>query len=252
MADAVQPIQRNIYRNKTGELAGVYRDGSGVEYSQQLKKLSWPIASDLPTQAQNSARRAVAEGRYSSLHPMKIYQEREIDAPTFSETYGTFGIRSDGDPKSISAHERLFVPSKSLKPNVLRTPTSQAEIAADQAFSNGRFQEAIRQYTLGIAQKPSLFAYEKRCAAYAHIGKYKEALADAEFILTHGPPGGELPSARLRVKAISDFLTKGVTAPGHDHAMATLMCGLTPREHRQWRATPATYTRPYPFGSPAM
>ena len=168
--------------------------------------------------------------------------------------YGNFGIRSDGDPKAISAHHRLFVPSKSLKPNVTRLPTSQAEIAADNAFTHGRFDEAIRQYTLGIAQKPSLFAYEKRCAVYAHIGKYKDALTDAEFILKNGPPGGEMPSARLRVKAINDFLRqKGDTAPGHDHATATLMCSLTPREHRQWRSTtPSPYTRPYPFGQPAF
>ena len=100
------------------------------------------------------------------------------------------------------------------------------------------------------AHRPTLFAYEKRCAAYAHLGRYTEALADAEFILKNGPPGGEQPAARMRVKAIKDFLKRRTdTGPGHHHATATLMCLLTPREHRQWRSvTPSPYTRPYPFG----
>ena len=86
MADSVQPIQRNIYRNKDGELAGAYRDGTGIQYKEQLKKLSWPIASDVPVHAQLSARKTVADGTYSTLHPMQFYQTREIDEPTFSET----------------------------------------------------------------------------------------------------------------------------------------------------------------------
>lgn len=247
MADSVQSVQRNLYRNDIGK----YRDGAGMQYGDQLHKLSWPVSHDMPTHAQNSARGGVEAGLYSTLHPMSFYATREIDEPTFKEVYGTFGIRADGNPE-ITVHDRLFVPSKALSRGSSRPPSSQAEAAADGALTSGHFNEAIRQYTLSIAQRPSLAAYEKRCAAYAHIGRYKEALADAQLILNNGPGGGELPSARLRVKCIKDFLKqKGDTAPGHDHATATLMCALTPREHRQWRSTtPSPYTRPYPFGSP--
>ena len=63
----------------------------------------------------------------------------------------------------------------------------------------------------------------------------------------------QMPAARFRVKAIKDYLRKKTdTGPGHHHATATLMCILTPREHRQWRSvTPSPYTRPYPFGTSA-
>lgn len=75
-------------------------------------------------------------------------------------------------------------------------------------------------FTLGIQQKPTLFAYEKRCAAFAHLGRYSEALMDAEFILKNGPPGGEQPAARLRVKAINDFLRKrDDTGPGKPRSL---------------------------------
>ena len=39
MADARQPTQRTIYKEK------YYRDGQGTDYPQQLKKLSWSVAS---------------------------------------------------------------------------------------------------------------------------------------------------------------------------------------------------------------
>jgi hypothetical protein len=154
-------------------------------------------------------------------------------------------------PSETPVHERLFSPSKSLDRAPSRTPVTQAEQTGDAFFTQGAFGDAIRQYTLGIAQRPSLYAYEKRCAAYAHVGRYQHALADAEFILHNGPAGGEVPAARLRVKAINDFLkAKGVHSAGHEHATATLMTLLTPRDHRQWRSTtPSPYTRPYPFGS---
>ena len=101
MADSVQPIQRNLYRNA---VTGTYRDGSGTLYGEQLKKLSWPISSDLPIQAQKSARKHVESGQYSALHPMKFYQEREIDEPPFAATYGKFGIHADGEQEECSPH----------------------------------------------------------------------------------------------------------------------------------------------------
>ena len=63
----------------------------------------------------------------------------------------------------------------------------------------GHFGEAVRLYSQGIGENPNIFAYEKRCSALAHMGKYKEALADAHAILTMEP---SMAKARLRVKVI--------------------------------------------------
>ena len=53
MADSVQPTQRNLYQKG---VTGTYRDGTGTLYTEQLKKLSWPISSDVPTHAQHRER----------------------------------------------------------------------------------------------------------------------------------------------------------------------------------------------------
>jgi len=230
-----------------------YRDGGGLSYNKQLHRLSWAVPTDVPVHAQPSSTAGVTAGKYSTLHPMAFTQTRDKFEPSFTQTYGSFGIRSIGDSAS-SVHERLFTPSKSLTRPSSKGASTFAEQAADDAFTNGNVEAAIRGFTLAIKQKPTLYAYEKRCAALAHVGRYKEALADAEFVLHNGPPGGEAPAARLRVKAIKDYLkAKDDFAPGHHQANATLMCTLTPRDHRQWRSTtPSTYTRAYPFGNAAV
>jgi len=245
MADACQAQQRNLYHDDVTS----YRDGSGTLYMDQLHKISWSIPTDVPYHAQFSKQPMIKQGDYATLHPMEFMSKGDWKNDSFSNTYGSFGIRSDGDTLA-PVYDRLYTPSRSTARAGARQPSSQAEQAGDNAFSNGRVEEAIKMFTLGIQQKPTLFAYEKRCAAYAHLGRYTEALADAEFILKNGPPGGEQPAARMRVKAIKDFLKRRTdTGPGHHHATATLMCLLTPREHRQWRSvTPSPYTRPYPFG----
>ena len=248
MSDSAQAQQRNLYNKDITS----YRDGNGLLYMDQLLKVSWPISTDVPAHAQVSAQPSIRDGWYRTLHPMEFMQKGDYTADSFTNTYGSFGIRSDGDP-TCSVHQRLYTPSRSVARAGARTAASQAEQAGDAAFSNGRVEEAIKMFSLGIQQKPTLFAYEKRCAAYAHLGRYSEALGDAEFILKNGPPGGEQPAARFRVKAIKDYLRKKTdTGPGHHHATATLMCILTPREHRQWRSvTPSPYTRPYTFGTSA-
>ena len=93
--------------------------------------------------------------------------------------------------------------------------------------------------------QPNLFAYEKRCAAYAELGRYREALEDAEFILANCVRD-ELGAARMRVKAIKDFMKKMDNFdPGYHHAVSTLVCLLRPREHRQLvQSSPSTYGRP--------
>ena len=79
------------------------------------------------------------------------------------------------------------------------------------------------------------------------MGRYKEALADANHILATEPSS----RAALRVKSIKDLLqAKTDWSKGHEGADVTLLCTITPREHRQWKVSvPSPYTRPYPFGS---
>ena len=71
-------------------------------------------------------------------------------------------------------------------------------------------------------------------------------------MLSQGPQSPtDIGPNRQRVRALEDFLARqNIGDHGFLEAPATLMCLLTPRERRQWRTmTPATYTRPYPFGS---
>ena len=139
MADACQPTQRTIYKEK------YYRDGQGTDYPQQLKKLSWSVASDMPVHARESSKPLVESGVYSTLHPMQMMQTKELDEPNFHQAYGSFGIRTESDT-AAPVHERLFSPSKSVQPHAReKLPESQAEATADSFFTHGRFEEAIKQ-----------------------------------------------------------------------------------------------------------
>ena len=43
------------------------------------------------------------------------------------------------------------------------------------------------RFTLAIKQKPTLYAYEKRCAALAHVGRYAIAWGGGEYVgVIHG------------------------------------------------------------------
>jgi hypothetical protein len=89
-----------------------------------------------------------------------------------------------------------------------------------------------------------LFAYEKRCAAYAELGRYREALSDAEFILQH--TSTDRGAALARVKAIKDYMRRTNNFDnGYHQATTTLICLLRPREHRQ-----LTQSRPSTYGGP--
>ena len=79
----------------------------------------------------------------------------------------------------------------------------------------------------------TLLAYEKRCAAYAHVGKYKKALADAQHVLLHENSA----RAANRVKTLEGFLAAQAAGDkGSEGGAVTLCLTLTPRELRQWRA----------------
>ncbi len=106
-------------------------------------------------------------------------------------------------------HTRLFVPSRTQARPVFRAASSRPEVDGDEAFMSGQLDTAIEKYTLALTQKPTLVCYEKRAAAWAHVGRYKEALADAEYILSRQPSD---PRAQLRVKNI-----KARTSATHPH-----------------------------------
>ena len=84
------------------------------------------------------------------------------------------------------------------------------EMAADVAFNRGDSTDAINLYTAAIQnQKPgelNLYQYQKRCAAYAEAGRYREALQDAQLILDCSE-GAERGPAAMRVKTMKDFMS---------------------------------------------
>ena len=81
--------------------------------------------------------------------------------------------RVEADP-AAPVHSRLFVPSRTLARPPSRPASSRPELDGDDAFAAGRLDEAIEKYTLALTQKPTLVCYEKRCAAWAHVGRYKQ------------------------------------------------------------------------------
>jgi hypothetical protein len=247
MADASNPHQRNLYQKKYDTMG--YRDGRGVSYSESLRKASWPVATDVPAHAQKSSIPAVEAGKYSSLHPME-YTHGHTYESSFSNAYRGFGLHVEAQ-SALSVTDRLFTPSKSQTRSSFKHPISQLEVGGDEAMLAGEFGKAIQCYTQAIAQRPSLFAYEKRCAAFAHVGRYQEALQDARKIEQMSPAGtSEGGPARRRVKTLEDFLQNSKSfKDGYKEGAATLVALLTPKGMRQWRSqVPATYMRSYPFG----
>ena len=207
MSDSCQAQQRNLYQTKFGHLQ--YRDGRGLPYKAQLHELSWPIPDDIPAHAQRSSAMAMEEGKYSNLHP-NASTVATLE-PCFLQTHVSRGSRAMNtlsDP-NLPVHERLFVPSKSLSRPASRQASSRPEADADERFAKGDVSGSIRGYTLAISQKPTLVTYEKRCAAWAHVGQYDKALEDAQYILARD----DSPAARLRVKNINGFLSTKVSPP---------------------------------------
>ena len=52
-------------------------------------------------------------------------------------------------------------------------------------------------YMCTMYAQPDLFKYEKRCAAYAEVGRYRDALKDAQFIRDHSDGVRLLATPRL-------------------------------------------------------
>jgi len=228
MSDSVQPCQRNLYQEKFAHLQ--YRDGRGVQYGEQLRELSWPIPSDVPEHTQPSK---MAMG----MSPGAAMSSGSV---SFIDTHGAFPLRSSGQ-YGQPVHDRLAMPSKSYTRPVSRNAGSQTELQADRAFGNGQFGEAAHLYSQGIHHGASPYGLEKRCAALAHMGKYKEALADAQTILRMEPAKAK---SRLRVKDLEAFLNvQKESTTGYGTAHLTLLCNLTPKELKMWRSLPPSVYR---------
>jgi len=262
MSDAANAAQRNLYSDPShtrSTTATEYSVGRGMKYSESLRKLSWPINTDVPALGQYSASIQLPNlkqiyGVTNSqilLHPTRYTKLHHTDHLSFSKSMGELGVGLLANPEK-DVFSRLYLGSRSMHRAPSRQVLNRFETAADVAFSNGAPIDCLDLYTKAIkaakAGVPNLFAYEKRCSAYAELGRYREALADAQFILDwhDDPRSAEHGAAAARVKTIKDFLRRVDNCePGYHQATSTLICLLRPREHRQLvQSNPATYGRP--------
>lgn len=258
MADAANAAQRNLYPRHDGtRFTNSYKDGSGRTYGEALHKLSWPVCTDVPAVGQRTSHHqfpvlnrvyGLTNGQLY-LHPTSYTKLRHTDHLSFSKSQGTIGIGNLADPNK-NVYERLYMGQKSMARLGKRQSHDRFEMAADVAFKNCTPYDAVELYTKAIkkapAGAPNLFAYEKRCAANAELGRYRESLEDAEFILEWTTDPKERGAALMRVKTLKDFLKRtGNFEAGYHNSTSTLICLLRPREHRQLvQSSPSTYSRP--------
>ena len=215
----VASVQRNM---KTG-----YFHGSGVSYDESLRRLAYTTNFSVPAIGQKSVVDQMpilqkSHGLKEShlfLHPTEYIKLRHTDHLCFSKSNADLGSGTLANTK-LNVFDRLYVGSKSNARPTRRNPSGSFEVAADVAFKNSDATDAVPLYTKAIGQAPpgvpNLFAYEKRCVCNAELGRYTEALADAEFILQKCEPRDQM-SAMMRVRAIKDFLkrTKNFDAGYH-------------------------------------
>ena len=255
MSDPATNVVRQMKAHNTGKVE--YTDGNGIPYSESLRRLSWSVQTDIPAIGQFSSaiQLPLLKEAYGLkdgvhfLHPTQYTKLRHTDHLSFAKTNSDLGVGILADPKAPTVIDRLYIGSRTMARPKQRVPMGRYEMAADVAFINCAPLNAVPLYSEQIARsgtvQPNIFAYEKRCAAYAELGRYREALQDAEFVLANCS-SAELGSARMRVRAIKDFLKKVDNfEPGYHHAVSTLICLLRPREHRQVvPSSPSLYGRP--------
>jgi len=183
------------------------------------------------------------------LHPTTYTKLRHTDHLSYTKSMGRVGIGHLANPKQ-DVYSRLYLGSKSMARTPTRLSQGRFEMAADVAFQDSMPEDAVALYSKAISQAgtgaPNIFAYEKRCAALAELGRYREALVDAEYILKWNDGPGEKGAALMRVKAIKDFMRRTDNfEKGYHNATSTLICLLRPREHRQLvQSNPSNYGRP--------
>jgi len=253
MADAVNASQRNVYpRNDGTRFTREYLNGQGITYDESLRDLSWPVCTNVPAIGQKSATTQLpnlihTQGFSRSkhlLHPTLYGKLRHTDHLSFAKSMPSLGVGKLADPKK-PVFDRLYLGSKSQASLGIRKAQGRLEIAGDIAFRNGDAANAAALYTKAIENNPDNFKYEKRCAALAELGRYADALKDAEKILASADVRAK-GSALMRVKAIKDYMRRmDHYEAGYHEATSTLVCLLRPREHRQLVVShPSTFGRP--------
>ena len=258
MGDAANAATRNLYPKNDGtRFTASYMDGRGMTYDEALHKLSWPVCTDVPALGQRSSHHQlpVLKKVYGLnngqiyLHPAEYTKLRHTDHLSFSKSQGHLGTGALADPQK-NVYQRLYMGQKSMSKLGQRDAKDRLEMAGDVAFKNCTPYDAVELYSRAIEKapkgQPNLFAYEKRCAANAELGRYREALDDAQYILDWTFDPAKRGSALMRVKTIKDFLRRNDNfEAGYHNSTSTLICLLRPREHRQLVPShPATYGRP--------
>ena len=215
----VHSVQRNMESD--------YCHGKGMKYSESLRRLAYTTEFSVP-----------AIGQKSCITQLPILQKHH-------------GL-SDGViylHPTESVFDRLYIGTRSNARQNKRQASGSFEWAGDIAFKNSDSLDAVELYSKAIKQAPAgfpnLFAHEKRCVCNAELGRFREALADAEYIAKNCEPGKQ-SVALMRVKALRDYMKRmNNFDAGYHQATSTLICLLRPREHRQLVASiPSTYGRP--------
>lgn len=122
-------------------------------------------------------------------------------------------------------------------PRIIHRPATQGgrteiETAGDFWMRQGSFDKAVDMYTTALeTDTTNMDLLNKRCAAYAYIGKYKRCLLDAERVAYQAPSA----KALRRVHDIKRFMEiRDSGKPGHETAHITLLTSLTPAAFKQW------------------
>lgn len=83
----------------------------------------------------------------------------------------------------------------------------EAKNKGNAAFSAGNFDEAVKHFTEAIALDASNHVlYSNRSAAYASLGKYQEALADADKTIEIKPDWAKVHIALYTVTCVQRVL----------------------------------------------
>jgi len=200
-----------------------------------------PTSPAPPTQAQRSNTARIASGQYNSLYAGSNTAQNSLSTSFFQTHNARASARVEGD-SCAAVVQRLYVPSKTLSRPASAPAESQVEQEGDRMFTSGDLNGAIRKYSAAIEQRVTLLSLQKRCAAWAHLGRSQDALKDAKLVAQADPTSAK---ARLAVKNIEQYLKDCANCvPGYKTAHVTLLCSLTPKELRQWRApAPSLYNQ---------
>lgn len=165
-------------------------------------------------------------------------------APTsLLDTHGAHIMHTPEGLPAQQVYDRLSTKTRSFERPSKHISCSVPEREGDQAFRDGAIADAVRHYTMALNDRPSKEIFEKRCAAFAHLGKYSAAITDAERVQTMD----STTKAKLRLQDLHSYAKALNTCKsGYATAHVTLLCNITPPELKMWRSpTPSVYRGRY-------